>query len=76
MSAPHEIRDAFWLVWSPTGATPPRRRHATESAATAEAERLARVHIGHAFYAVQAIALRTVPDPMQRYQLESDDLPF
>ena len=46
----------FWLVWSPTGPTPPSFRHPTELSASKEAERLAREYPGNSFYTLEAKA--------------------
>lgn len=46
----------FWLVWSPTGKTPPSRRHDLKEEATTEAERLARATPGAEFYVLEAHA--------------------
>lgn len=42
----------FYLVWSPTGSTPPRYCHGTQDAAEAEADRLARANPGKNFFVV------------------------
>ncbi|QCP50176.1 hypothetical protein FAZ95_13900 [Trinickia violacea] len=63
MSNPTE--NAFWLVWSPTGARPPKHRHLSERSAIQEAERLAREHPGELFVVLEAIASRRV-DAMVR----------
>ncbi|QBQ99230.1 hypothetical protein [Paraburkholderia pallida] len=60
-----QTEQAFWLVWSPTGATPPKFRHPTEKAATEEAERLAITHPGTLFVVLESIAARRV-DNMHR----------
>ncbi len=43
----------FWLVWSPTGANPPRYQHDSRESAEREAERLAHAHPGKTFYVVE-----------------------
>jgi hypothetical protein len=48
--------DKFWIVWSPTGAKPPRHRHLTFADAMGEAERLAVANPGHEFFALGAEA--------------------
>ncbi|MGF6444370.1 hypothetical protein [Paraburkholderia youngii] len=44
----------FWLVWSPTGAKPPRHRHTSFGSAAVEAERLAQANPGHEFFVLGA----------------------
>lgn len=68
---------AFWLVWSPSGATPPKHRHETAQGATAEAERLAKEHPGQLFVVLEAVAARRV-DSMIRttYTGGSTEIPF
>jgi hypothetical protein len=73
-----QTEKAFWLVWSPTGARPPKYRHASEQSAVAEAERLAREHAGQLFVVLEAIAARRVDD-MQRTAFTCgtrDEIPF
>lgn len=45
----------FWIVWSPTGSSPPRCRHADEPSARAEATRLAKLNPGAEFFVLAAI---------------------
>lgn len=47
--------EAFWIVWSPTGTSPPRKRHDDHAAAHAEAERLANLSPAAQFYVLKAI---------------------
>jgi hypothetical protein len=73
-----KTESAFWLVWSPTGARPPKHRHLSEQSATTEAERLAREHRGQLFVVLESIAARRVDD-MQRTTFTGgtrDDIPF
>ncbi len=51
-----ELAKAFWLVWCPTGPTPPTYRHETHLSASQEAERLSREHQGKEFYVLEAKA--------------------
>lgn len=51
----------FWLVWNPAGRAP-QVRHATEAIATAEAERLARLHPGQTFVVMSSVAAVRVND--------------
>lgn len=60
-----ETRDAFFIVWSPTGAKPPKHRHDDYIAAVREAERLATANPGAEFYVMAAQTLRIV-DNMHR----------
>jgi hypothetical protein len=55
-----QTENAFWLVWSPTGTTPPKFRHESEKAATEEAERLAITHPGQLFVVLEPIAARRI----------------
>ncbi|MPW17903.1 hypothetical protein GCT13_13385 [Paraburkholderia sp. CNPSo 3157] len=69
---------AFWLVWSPSGVTPPKYRDESRESAIAEAERLARERVGAEFYVLAATDLRAV-DRMVRTQLlsiDDRDIPF
>lgn len=63
----------FWIVWNPTGRNP-QYRHSTADDATAEAERLAKLHAGESFYVLQSwckLALqKTNLVPL------TDDIPF
>ena len=45
----------FWLVYCPTGPTPPRFEHMSKAGASAEAKRLASVNRGHRFFVVEVI---------------------
>lgn len=73
----NQSEKAFWLVWSPTGATPPKFRHPSEQSAAEEAERLAITHPGQLFVVLESIAARRV-DNMQRttYTGGSNEIPF
>lgn len=57
-----QTEKTFWLVWSPTGARPPKHRHLSEQSAITEAERLARAHRGQLFVVLEATAARRVDD--------------
>ncbi|MGF6936827.1 hypothetical protein OKW41_005989 [Paraburkholderia sp. UCT70] len=46
--------DKFWLVWSPTCATPMGDRHPSFGSAAAEAERLAQANPGREFFVLGA----------------------
>lgn len=68
---------AFWLVWSPTGATPPKFRHPTEQSAVQEAERLAIVNPGTLFVVLEPIAARRVDNMIRtEYTGGSLSIPF
>lgn len=45
----------FWLVYSPTGTTPPKYQHQSEATALAECDRLAGQYPGSVFYALKAV---------------------
>jgi len=44
----------FWIIWTPTGSTPPKVRHSIRGEAVSEAERLARLTPGAEFYVLEA----------------------
>ena len=67
--------DAFFIVWCPTGPTPPKHRHEVREHAVQEAERLARAHPGNEFFVMQADTMRAVND-MKRVDYMSPDIPF
>jgi|HubBroStandDraft_2_1064218.scaffolds.fasta_scaffold14614_3 hypothetical protein len=71
-----QIEDAFWLVWSPTGARAPRFRHPSEQSATTEAERLARAHPGQLFVVLEAIAARRVDSMIRTAFINGSGIPF
>lgn len=54
----------FYLVWSPTGPTPPRVRHPTKHEARNVCLKMAREHPGADFYIVKALYRATVPNPI------------
>ncbi|CAJ3096557.1 Uncharacterised protein [Burkholderia pseudomallei] len=71
-----EVRDAFWIIWSPTGSTPPSKRHTDYLEAIREAERLARAARGGAeFYVMRAETMRVVDD-MKCVNFDSGLPPF
>jgi len=63
----------FWLVWSPTGTTPPSYRHLSELSAINEAERLARLNKGAEFYVLRATEMRQVDDMKRVILLKTHD---
>lgn len=70
--------DAFWMVWSPGGATPPRVRHPSEFQAQQAAEAMARRHPGQEFFVVHATTTYLMPaDGLASARLRADnDIPF
>lgn len=50
----YEKKKRFYLVWSPTGNTPPKHRHYTFEDAQREAERLTSLHSPSEFYVLEA----------------------
>lgn len=54
--------EEFWIVWSPTGCTPPSWRHESEDSARVEAGRLAKLRPRAEFYVLKAIGKATTPD--------------
>lgn len=67
----------FWMVWSPTGSTPPRVRHANYAEAVRAAEDMARSHPNQEFYVMQAVS-RSAYVTVQTVQLVDDEsqIPF
>lgn len=53
---------AFWLVWRDGGSNP-TKKHATESEARAEAERLAAKHPGSRFFVLPALQFAQAVTP-------------
>lgn len=68
------IDDAFWMVYG-EGRSAPTIKHGTEGIAIAEAERLARMSPGTAFFVLRAVEMRQV-DNMKRVKLCVDEIPF
>lgn len=52
-----EVTSKFWIIWSPTGRTPPSVQHPTIKEANTEAQRLARLNPGSKFYVLTAETL-------------------
>ncbi|MCA8502197.1 hypothetical protein LGN13_10875 [Burkholderia multivorans] len=71
-----EVRDAFWIIWSPTGSTPPSKRHTDYLEAVREAERLARAARGGAEFYVMRAETMSVVDDMRRIDFDSGQPPF
>jgi len=67
----------FWLVWCPTGATPPRFRHPTQESAEREAERLAATHPGKTFFVLEPrYSVNCGPRRVSYVPLDHDEVPF
>ena len=69
---------SFYMVFSPTGTTPPRARHSTEQEAIAEATRLASTHRGSEFFVMRAISRASAPptvlvENLARYEAHEED---
>lgn len=54
--------DAFYIIWNPEGASPPRFRHEWFGSAANEAARLARENPGQEFIVMQAVRSVKVMD--------------
>ena len=70
----------FWLVWSPTGAAPPRHRHDTYAEAKREAERLAECSGRAEFFVLRAISrsqkVSVVTQVFEGSDLLDNEVPF
>lgn len=73
----------FWLIWSPTGPTPPRRRIDTRAEAKRIAEDMAQRHPGQRFYVLRAECVSVKHDvltvnlgPAPVCTGGDDDIPF
>lgn len=64
--------NTFWLVWSPDGHNP-QHRHATDTLAKQEAERLARSNPGKEFFVLEALGSVVKSDLVWTM---AQDLPF
>jgi len=70
----------FWMVWNPQGRQP-SYQHRSEKSAADEAERLASLNPGTAFYVLHATEMRRTADaPVEAVTLQpappDDDCPF
>ena len=65
----------FWVVWAENGGTPVVQ-HPTETSATHEAERLARLNPDNRFYVLEAIGLRCVTNMMRVNLRSEEEVPF
>ena len=70
----NEMNGRFWMVWCPTGHAP-TYKHPSFEMAKAEADRLARMHPGSAFWVLESLGHSQVTDPCQRIPAEQG-LPF
>lgn len=68
--------ETFFLVWSPTGPTPPKHRHSTRETAKAEAERLARLNRGAEFFVLVATDRLVVDDVKHDELVDSIVIPM
>lgn len=74
---------SFWMVWSPSGLTPPRVRHSTRPEALRVADDMAKKH-EREFYVMQATDQFLPPGHVHHNVLDDrvldtygdDDLPF
>ncbi|WP_042297134.1 hypothetical protein [Paraburkholderia bannensis] len=66
----------FYLVWSPTGQTPPTFKHQSRQSAVMEAERLARAHRGQKFFVLATTDSRIVDDMVRSTFTAEPDIPF
>ena len=55
------LHRTFWLVWTPNG-YPPMFKHATQEAATAEAQRLARNYTNQCYYVLETMSVSRKED--------------
>jgi len=69
-------RQAFWIVWSPTGPTNPSRRHESASDAERESVRLARTHAGSEFYVMKSESVAKRTDVSVEYLRDESEMPF
>lgn len=67
----------FWLVWCPTGSTPPRFQHDSRESAEREAELLAHTHPGKTFYVVEPrYSVNTGPHRVTYVAPLDEEVPF
>jgi hypothetical protein len=66
----NEITGAFYMVYSPSGSTPPKVKYPQPDAAIAEAERLAKANPGQQFYVMQALSVSQSQAVVQTEQLK------
>lgn len=66
----------FWLVWSPSGAMPPKFKHYNEDGATYEAARLARAHPGQTFVVLEAKTARRCDNMVVIDYTKPEEPPF
>ena len=66
--------DVFYMVWSPTGTAPPKRKHYSFAEADQAAMDMARRHPSQKFVVMQAVRDYQVSDLQRTDYVE--DLPF
>lgn len=67
----------FFLVWSPSGPTPPTFRHQSRQSAVIEAKRMARLHRGQKFFVLATTDSRLVDDMVRTtFTVDADEPPF
>ena len=64
----------FWMVWR-VGGMLPSHRHTTEESARQEAQRLAKLHPGHEFIVLRAVA-KVRKDEVQWRELSGHPIPW
>jgi len=70
------MKQPFFIVWSPQGATPPRERHDSFFKAQKEAERLAMLKPGCDFFVMQAHCRVATTSPIEIEHFDVDGVPF
>lgn len=68
------VKRSFFILWSPTGPTPPRRLHQTKHQAQQVAEKMAREHPGQEFFVMRTVSVTKKVDVIT--ETFDDDLPF
>lgn len=66
----------FFLVWSPSGSTPPTFKHQSRQSAVVEAERLARANRGQKFFVLATTDSRIVDDMVRSTFTADPEIPF
>lgn len=69
------MKDAFYIIWSPQGQTPPRYTHKDYNEAKRAAISMAQQHPGQEFFVMLARMMAKVPDPIIIEQYD-DGIPF
>lgn len=68
--------DMFWIVWSPTGTSPPRFKHGTLDSARTESERLARAAPNAEFFVMACVGRSKKVDVSWTTPDQDDEIPF